>query len=80
MIKFIIKTILQFVLIRLCVSFISFAGLSSTGDPAGVNSQRSGGSSYSRNCWKLRAEMGLNGSFFEQYLAWLSRIVHGDYL
>ena len=23
--------------------------------------------------------MGLNGSFMEQYLAWLGRIVHGDF-
>ena len=26
-----------------------------------------------------RAEMGLNDSFMEQYLAWLDRIVHGDF-
>ncbi len=31
MIKFIIKTILQFVLILLCVNYIPFTGLSSTG-------------------------------------------------
>ncbi|MCC3168795.1 ABC transporter permease [Streptococcus sanguinis] len=80
MIKFIIKTILQFVLILLCVSFISFLLVYlAPGDPAEsiLNAQ---GIPFTKELLEIkRAEMGLNGSFMEQYLAWLGRIVHGDF-
>ena len=80
MIKFIIKTILQFVLILLCVSFISFLLVYlAPGDPAEsiLNAQ---GIPFTKELLEIkREEMGLNGSFMEQYLAWLGRIVHGDF-
>ena len=80
MIRFLLKTILQFILILLCVSFISFLLVYlAPGDPA-ESILSAQGIPYTKELLELkRIEFGLNGSFIEQYLAWLGRIVRGDF-
>lgn len=80
MIRFLLKTLAQFIVILLAVSFISFLLLYlAPGDP--VESILSAqGIPFTKELLELkREEFGLNGSFMEQYLSWLSRIVRGDF-
>ena len=73
------KRVLQFILVLLSVSFISFSlTYIAPGDPASMKVQMNGDSVSEELLNQMREEMGLTDSFLVQYGRWLSGVLRGD--
>lgn len=80
MLRIITKAVLQFILILVCVSFISFLFIYlAPGDPA-ESILSAQGIPYTKELLALkRTEFGFDQPFIEQYWHWLVKILHGDF-
>jgi len=77
--KTILNRIIQFFLVIISVSFISFSLLYlAPGDPAEMIIQMNGDSVSDELLDQMREEMGLNDPFLVQYGRWLNNLLHGD--
>ena len=80
MLRKILSRLLQFVLVLLCVSFITFLLMYlSPSDAADMLVLKQGDSVSEEVIEAMREEMGLNDPFFVQYTRWLGNILHGDF-
>lgn len=80
MIKSIGQILLKFIVILFCVSFLSFLlSYLAPGDPAEAILAQEGVPVTTELLEATRARLGLNDSFFTQYLRWLSKIIVFDF-
>ncbi len=77
--KTILNRVVQFFLVIISVSFISFSLLYlAPGDPVEMMVQMNGDSLSAELMDQMREEMGLNDPFLAQYGRWLKNLIHGD--
>lgn len=76
MIKYVIKRILMILVMMLVLSFIVFAVMSITGDPAAT---LAGDLSTPEEIEMLRESMGLNDPLLVRYWRYISGVFHGDF-
>lgn len=77
MLRFLLKRILQAVLVIIIVTLIVAYAIRLTGDPALMLTQGAG-SVTEDDLIRIREALGLNQSFFAQYVAFLKGLVTGD--
>lgn len=77
--SYIIRRFLQLIPILLGITFLSFAMMHLAGSDAVVQKYEQTGMLVSADVVEAeRAQLGLNQSFFVQYLQWLGKLLHGN--
>ena len=76
--KYIGKRLLQLIPVLFGITFLSFAMMSAAGSDAVMELYGDKGAVAQEIIDARRAELGLDQSFFTQYLAWLRGILTGD--
>ena len=77
--KYIVKRLLWIIPIMLLISFIAFSLMYlSPGDPAVIYLSQGGDAPAAEAVEELQQKLGLDESFFTQYIRWLGKLFHGD--
>lgn len=77
--KYIVKRLLQLILILLAITFVSFAMMRLAGSDAVEQKMlNTGGAVSEEAAQKAREELGLDKPFITQYVVWLGNVLHGD--
>ena len=77
--KYVMKRLLQLIIVLFAITFLSFGMMRIAGSDAVLQKMENTGTVVSQEIIdNARAELGLDKPFLTQYFVWLSNLLHGD--